>query len=114
MGFLPPSSNSFQSVNEFESQLQGFREPQQTSFQNFPAIPEIGQQRQETFQPRQETFQPRQQTLQPRQESFQLRQESFQPRQTLSQRVPKVDDSMFDSGSLFSREVTVPEDSGEG
>merc|ERR1719234_843497 len=90
------------------------------SFTAFPAAPR----RPEVFeQPQQQAFQTFQ--AQPQQQTFQAQpqqQEQFQPQQPPQparaalppQRRPKVVDQMFDSSSLFSQDITAPQDNGDG
>jgi len=96
----------FLPADSFQSQLQP-----KDSFTAFPAAP-----RPEILEPRQQAFQTFQ--AQPQQEQFQPRQ-SFQPQQPARaalppQRRPKVVDQMFDSSSLFSQDITAPQDNGDG
>jgi len=98
----------FLPADSFQSQPQP-----KNSFTAFPAAP-----RPEILEPKQpaaafQTFQ-----AQPQQEQFQPRQ-SFQPQQPARaalppQRRPKVVDQMFDSSSLFSQDITAPQDNGDG
>ena len=115
----------FLPADSFQAQAQPKK-----SFTAFPAAP-----RQEVFeQPAQQAFQaqPAQQALQPQpaQQAFQTfqaqpQQEQFQPRQSFQpqqparaplppQRRPKVVDQMFDSSSLFTQDISAPENTGDG
>ena len=97
----------FLPADSFQAQAQPKK-----SFTAFPAAP-----RQEVFeQPAQQAFQTFQ--ARPQQEQFQPRQ-SFQPQQPARaplppQRRPKVVDQMFDSSSLFTQDLSAPENTGDG
>ena len=98
----PQPKDSFTAFPAAPRRPEIFEQPQQQAFQTFQA------------QPQQQTFQAQPQ----QQEQFQPRQ-SFQPQQPARaalppQRRPKVVDQMFDSSSLFSQDITAPQDNGDG
>ena len=92
----PQPKDSFTAFPAAPRRPEIFEQPKQQAFQTFQAQP----QQQEQFRPRQ-SFQP-QQPPQPTRAALP------------PQRRPKVVDQMFDSSSLFSQDITAPQDNGDG